>query len=129
MADLISRTIAYVRSVLQGLQAKQFLSVVLVGFLVLSTGLGSGDSTKAINKRVDNAIHQSNSDRPKTTGEWQQEARETEGSPGERVQRIAKESAEAVKDWGSVYPDTAERSANEVGDNAVQSRNPFSNRR
>jgi hypothetical protein len=64
-------------------------------------------------------IHQNDSDRPKTTGEWNREARETEGEPGERAKRIGKESAEAVKDFGSMYTDTAKRSANELRNNTT----------
>ena len=49
--------------------------------------------------------------RPKTTNEWYKEARETEDSPGERLGNIAEESAQAVKEFGSIYPDTAKRTA------------------
>ncbi|MER3477248.1 MAG: hypothetical protein C4287_13020 [Leptolyngbya sp. ERB_1_2] len=45
-----------------------------------------------------------------TTGEWNREARQTAGEPGNRAGRIAKETGEAVKDFGKMYPDTAERS-------------------
>lgn len=67
------------------------------------------DTTGLINK-IDRDLDKVKSDRPKTTGEWNREARETQGQQGKRVGRIAKESAEAVKDFGKMYPDTAERS-------------------
>ncbi|XPM52330.1 MAG: hypothetical protein EDM05_000330 (plasmid) [Leptolyngbya sp. IPPAS B-1204] len=50
--------------------------------------------------KVDQAIHQNDSDRPKTVGEWKQEARETEGAPGERLQRVPK--AKAVRGWAKL---------------------------
>lgn len=65
---------------------------------------------KQMMKKIDRDLEKNTSDRPKTTGEWNREARETEGNLGQRVKRIAEETKEAVKDFGQVYPDTAERS-------------------
>ncbi len=114
MKSLIAGTIARISSSLKSLPAKQFLPVVLIGFLFLTTnvasGLDSGRSGQSITNKIDKVIHQGDSQRPKTTGEWNREARETEGEPGERAARIAKESAAAVKDFGNVYPDTAKSS-------------------
>lgn len=114
MTNLISKAIARISSLLKGLQVKSFLAVALVGFLLLTTNVES--KNQALTNKVDEAIHQNDSQRPKTTGEWNREARETEGSPGERLKKIGKESAEAVKDFGSLYPDTAERTAPDLGD-------------
>lgn len=110
MKSLIVGAISHIRSFLKSLQAKQFVAVVLVGFLFLTTGVDSGRSGQSITNKIDKVVHQGDSQRPKTTGEWNQEARETEGEPGERAARIAKESAAAVKDFGNVYPDTAKNS-------------------
>lgn len=65
---------------------------------------------KQMLNRLERDMDKENSDRPKTTGEWNREARETEGNLGDRVNRIAKETSEAVKDFGQMYPNTAERS-------------------
>ncbi|MUG91128.1 hypothetical protein F7734_00870 [Scytonema sp. UIC 10036] len=111
MTNPISRAIAHISAFLKEFQVKRFVAVVLVGFLVLTTSVNADRGTQAVTKRVDQAVRQDTSDRPKTTGEWNKEARETEDAPGERVQRIAKESAEAVKDFGSLYPDTVKRTA------------------
>jgi hypothetical protein len=111
VTNLISKAIARVSSLLKELQIKQFLAVVLVGFLLLTTNAAPDRKQQAVSQKLDEVVHQNDSQRPKTTGEWNKEARETEGAPGERVQRIAGESAAALKDWSSVYPDTAERSA------------------
>ncbi|BAZ11766.1 hypothetical protein NIES4071_35920 [Calothrix sp. NIES-4071] len=112
MANFISNTTAHISNVLKGLQVKRFLAVVLVGFLVMTTNVAPQNNSKALTNKIDDIVHQNDSQRPKTTGEWNKEARETEDAPGERLQRIGKQSAEAVKDFGTVYPDTAERSAN-----------------
>lgn len=111
MTNLISRAISHISSLLKEFQVKRFLAVVFVGFVVLTANVGTDRGAQAITKRIDETVHQGDSQRPKTTGEWNKEARETKGAPGERVQRIAKETKEAVQDWGEVYPDTAERSA------------------
>ena len=116
MSNLITNVFARIRSVLNMLQVKQVLAIVLVGFIVLSTGTRAEQRTKAITNRIDNVVHQDDSDRPKLTGEWQKEAREVEGEPGERIKRIAEESVEAVKDFGQLYPDTAERTIPAIGD-------------
>jgi len=118
MINLISKAFSHISSLLNGLQVKRFVAVVLVGFLVLTTNANiERGNTKAVTRELDRVVHQDNADRPKTTGEWNREARQTEDAPGKRTQRIAKESAEAVKQWGSVYPDTAKRSADSVDEN------------
>jgi hypothetical protein len=114
MTNIISRAITHISSLLKKVQVMRFLSVVLVGFLLLTTNIAQDRNTKAVTRKIDEVTHQDNSQRPKTMGEWQEEAQETKGDPGERVNKIAKESAEAIKDFGSLYPDTAKRSA---GDN------------
>ncbi len=92
---------------LQSFQVKHFLGIILVGCLMLTSGLSERPS-QAITDRVDAIIHQDDSQRPKTTGEWQAEALETENAPGERIERIGEESADALRDWASLYPDVAE---------------------
>ncbi len=71
---------------------------------------GEQPDSKDLVGKIQKDLQNNTSDRPKTTGEWNREARETAGEPGNRVGRIAKETGEAVKDFGKMYPDTAERS-------------------
>ncbi|HTL88516.1 MAG TPA: hypothetical protein VL134_03885 [Leptolyngbya sp.] len=76
-----------------------------------SSGAAEAQSGKRdLMGKINRDIQRDDSDRPKTTGEWNREARETAGEPGKRFDRIAKETGEAVKDLGQIYPDTAERS-------------------
>ncbi|MBW4526766.1 MAG: hypothetical protein KME18_16525 [Phormidium tanganyikae FI6-MK23] len=86
--------------------AKQ--QTVYEGRRVMSAGEQPGG--KELMGKIRQDLQNDTSDRPKTTGEWNREARETVGEPGKRVGRIAKETGEAVKDFGQMYPDTAERS-------------------
>ena len=128
MTNLISIATAHIISVIKSFQVKRFVAVVLVGFVVLTTNVNTGRSGQAVSKKVDQAVHQNDSDRPKTLGEWNKEARETEGKPGARIERIAEESGEAVKDFGSVYPDTAERSTRNLPDSTAKEGKGFFNR-
>jgi hypothetical protein len=111
MANLFSKTISHISYLLSELQVKRVISVVLVGFLLLTTNVAPKQSNNALADNINSVVHQDGSQRPKTTGEWNKDARETEGAPGERLKKIGKQSAEAVKDFGSLYPDTAKRSA------------------
>jgi len=96
------------------LQTKRFISIVLVGFLLLTTNMKQ-DTGNPVSNLFDKIVHQDSSQndvqRPTTMREWNKQARETEGNPGERLKRIGEQSADAVKDMGEVYLDTAKRGA------------------
>ena len=113
MKNLISSAFVHINSWIQGLQAKRFFALVIVGFLVLNTNLAALGNNKALAKEGESV-------RPTTTNEWYEEARETEDAPGERLQNIAEESAQAVKQFGSVYPETAKKSARALEEDKAQ---------
>ncbi|BAY79101.1 hypothetical protein NIES25_55830 (plasmid) [Nostoc linckia NIES-25] len=127
MTNLISNAIGHISSLLKGLQAKRFLAVVLVGFLVLTTNITSGYGNQDLGQRVRQQVEQDDAQRPKTTGQWNREARETEGSPGERLGRIGQQSAEAFKQFGSGYVEGAKETARDVGNSAAQTGENLSN--
>ncbi|MEH1828591.1 MAG: hypothetical protein V7L22_25190 [Nostoc sp.] len=127
MTNLISRTISHISSLLKGLQIKSLLTVVLAGFLMLTTNVGYGHNDKALGERVREQLQQDDSQRPKTIGEWNKEARETEGSPGKRLQKIGEESAEAFKQFGSGYVEGAQKTASDVEESAAQTGKNISN--
>ncbi|MBE9225535.1 hypothetical protein IQ264_08885 [Phormidium sp. LEGE 05292] len=114
MINLIANTTAYISSLVKKIQVKQFLAVVLVGFLLLTTNIDSGSNNKALGKQLDEIAHDRDSVRPKTTREWEKEGRETENSPGERLGRIGKESAKAFEEFGSGYVEGAKQTANQA---------------
>ncbi|MBW4592217.1 MAG: hypothetical protein KME46_04640 [Brasilonema angustatum HA4187-MV1] len=116
MINLISKAFAQINSLFNQLQVKRFFAVVLAGLLVLTTNVTNESSDKDLTNRVNQALERNSSDRPQTVGGWFKQARETEDAPGERAKRIAGQSAEAVKDLGKVYPDTAERTADSIKD-------------
>lgn len=112
MQNLISRATSQIGSLMNRLQVKRFLAVFLVGFIVLTTNVDANQQVnKGLTKQIRQETQKIDSVRPKTTNEWYKEARETKNSPGERLENIAEESAQAVKEFGSIYPDTAKRTA------------------
>lgn len=116
MKNLVSNAIAQITSLFEQLQVKRFFAAVLVGFVLLATNVNPGDNSQVISDRINRVAHQTDSVRPKTTGEWEQEAKEVD-SFGERLQNIGEESAAAFKEFGGLYPDTAERSGNDLQNN------------
>ncbi len=116
----ITKTASLLNRLLNRLQAKQFVSMILVVFVLLTTNIKQDTGnpvTNLYNKIIHQVDSQDGSQRPKTTGQWNKQARETEGKPGEKLKRIGEQSADAVKDMGSVYIDTAKRSADSLKNN------------
>lgn len=93
---------------------KGVLSFVLTASLLLTINAEPSASVEKITQRINEVVSQSDSQRPKTTGEWNKEARETEGRPVEKLKRIVQQSGEAVQEFGEVYPETAEKSVAEL---------------
>jgi hypothetical protein len=115
MISLFLGTVSVIGSLFKSFQVKKVLSIMLVGLLILTTNIDPGvmskqEATQKVNKMLD----RDDNNRPKTTGEWQKQAREVKGEPIERAKRIGEQSADAVKDFGKMYPDVAKRSENEL---------------
>lgn len=117
MQSLISGAITKICSLLDKLHVKQFLPMILVGLMLLATNVDPDLASKGTIDRLDSMVKQENPDRPKTTAEWEQQARETKDRPGERAKRIGEQSADALKEFGSMYPDVAKNSGAELRDN------------
>ena len=94
-----------VHSFVNGILTKQFLAVVLVSLLLLTTNVNHGNSMNSqdITDRVLERVHENSSPRPKTTGEWQKEDRETANNPDERGRRITQQTGTALQEFGSGY--------------------------
>ena len=120
MKNIVKSAFAGMGSVFKQLQVKRFFAVVLAGFLLLNTNVALSDNSKAVTDKVEQLVNQDDSDRPKTVGEWYKDARQTEDAPLERVKKIGKQSAEAVKDFGEMYGDTAERTAPDLDNNMMK---------
>ena len=78
---------------------------------------GDNSVAEQATERVKELVNQNDSNRPKTVGQWYDDARKTNDAPGERLQKIGEQSKEALKDFGALYPDTAKRSADSLDEN------------
>jgi hypothetical protein len=114
MLTLISGAIAKIGTISNRLHLKQFLATILIGIVLLATQVMPDIASDKAIDRLEQKVQQENPDRPKTTAEWQQQAREVKGKPGERLKRIGEQSADAVKEFGSMYPDVAKNSGKEL---------------
>lgn len=122
MKNLTSETITKISLFFKKLQTKYVLVAIFGTLLFLTTNINPAFSDQSFSSKVSDTINEvfdqnSNSQRPETSAEWQQQARETEDRPVERMKRIGKQSAEAIKEFGAVFPDTAERSASALPSN------------
>jgi hypothetical protein len=118
MKKIISAIAHKINYLFKDIKVTQLLSIALVGFLILTTTVDPGLSKETATNKIDKMLQQDNDpNRPKTTAEWQQQARETKGKPGERLKRIGEQSADAVKEFGSMYPEVAKNSAKELKNN------------
>jgi hypothetical protein len=120
MQNLISQTISYISFLWRKVQVKQFLAVVLVGVMTLTTNIALGQNNQVLQERVREDIQQNDAQRPKTMREWNREARATEDKPVERLEKIGKESAEAFKEFGSGYVEGAKKTARDVQQGAAE---------
>lgn len=116
MSSLIFGAIAKVGTLLNRLYIKQFLPMILVGLMLLTTNVDPDLPSQATVDRLDAMMKQEDPQRPKTTAEWEQQARETKGQPVEKLKRIGEQSADAIKEFGGMYPEVAKRSATELRD-------------
>jgi hypothetical protein len=117
MLGSIVGTITKLSRLFNKLQVKKLVSMMMVGFVILATNVAPERTSKAAIDRLDKLERQENPDRPKTTAQWQKQAEEVKGRPGERLKRIGEQSADAVKEFGAAYPDVAKKSAAELQDN------------
>jgi hypothetical protein len=110
--NFIFKLIDRFSSLFKQIQIKQILPVFVMGIIFLTANADPGVMSKQMLQQ------DRDPNRPKTTGQWQQQAKEVEGKPGERIKRIGEQSADAVKEFGSMYPDVAKNSAEELKNSA-----------
>lgn len=116
MIQLLTQAIAQVASFLKNIQVKQVLSIVLIGFFLM-TSSAYPQENKALGKAVRDRVHQlDQSDRPKTTGEWNREAEQTADNLDRRNERIGKEAGEAFKQFGQGYIEGGKENARALKD-------------
>jgi hypothetical protein len=115
MKNFISDSIDKIAALLRKMRFSQVPAVLMVGLILLTTNISPVLSKQDAIGKIDKMLEQDRDpNRPKTTAEWQQQARETKGEPGEKLKRIGEQSADAVKEFGSMYPEVAKNSVKEL---------------
>ncbi|MEL6158576.1 MAG: hypothetical protein AAGJ95_11255 [Cyanobacteria bacterium J06554_11] len=83
------------------------VATFVVGMLLLTSSVDSANLSPSTKTYLNNMIERGENGRPVTTRQWKAENERLEGSPGKRVKRIAKESADAVEEMAEIYPGNA----------------------
>jgi len=122
MKNLMDSAIAFVRNI----QVKRFVAVFLfVGMLFLANVNPVSAKTYSDNETESSRFLErmekadAKSERPKTTGEFLDEAR-GDVPLNERINNITRDSAEAFKQFGKLYTTGAEETARTLKDNVEQ---------
>lgn len=122
MKNWVSAVSDRVQACLGTLQIRKFFALALAGILFLTVNANdendfySRNNSQEVTKRVLERVHENDSPRPKTTGEWQREDRATANKPDERGKRIADESGAALKEFGSGYAKAMKDSVKDAKD-------------
>ncbi|MDX2243152.1 MAG: hypothetical protein NW224_20925 [Leptolyngbyaceae cyanobacterium bins.302] len=133
MATIFSRAIAHLKSVIPSFQFRQFTALVLVGFLLLATNVNDAsnangtDRNHTMTNKVLERVHENNAPRPKTTGEWNQQDRETASDPDERGRRIGEQATSAFKEFGGGYVDATKNATKDAQKSAVRAGKELTN--
>jgi hypothetical protein len=128
MKNSIESAIANIVSFIKGLRIKPLFSVIVVGLLLVGTNLATTANSQSLGERMRDRIEEvdRNSERPKTTGELQEEARE--GVPlGERIRNITRDSKEAFEQFGKEYSVGAQESARNIKDKTERAAKDITN--
>lgn len=92
---------------LSTLQLQRFVAAGFVGLLLLTTSVDTADLPASTKTMLNDMIARGETGRPVTTAQWQAENEKLQGDPVEQVERIAKESADAVGEMAEIYPGNA----------------------
>lgn len=128
---IISQTIAGITSLLKQFRVERFLPVLLVGFILLTS---SNNYPQPNSRDIGNSIHErlqrtdQYSERPKTTGEFLDEAR-GDVPLDERLHNITRDSAEAMQQLGQEYTSGIKDSARNLRDGVAESGKDLTGRR
>lgn len=120
MQNLIVQTFDRISAFLNRLQAKQLFAAILVGALLLTTNVGPERDNPALGAKVRERVHQTDTaNRPKTTGEWNNEVY-GDKPLSERVNNTVRDSSEAFKQFGSGYVEGAKETGQQIRDGAAR---------
>jgi hypothetical protein len=117
---MLHKAITTIASTLSLLNIKRVFAALLVGFVVLNVAVDVAQADNTLGERMRDRIERTdrNSERPKTTGEFLNEA-DRDMPLGERLEVIGRDSAEALKQFGQEYSVGAQESARNIGEKAA----------
>jgi hypothetical protein len=129
MKNPIFRAIANTISSLKKLRIDILFTAILVSFVLLVTNVDSRQSDRTSHESVLEEIHEANqsSARPKTTGEFLDEAR-GDVPLNKRIKNITRDSAEAFKQLGRETSIGARENVRDLKESATQAGKDLSNR-
>lgn len=124
-SKLITSAISWLKEV----RIDRVFSIVLAGFLLLSSNIAYAQNDQSLGERMRERIQQidQNSERPKTVGEWKDEV-EGDVPLNERVYNTVRDSAEAFNQFGKEYSVGAQESARSIKDKAADATQDLSSR-
>ena len=100
MRNILSR----IGAILKSIQLKQLVTAVLLGAVLITTNVAAADLSPGVKAKLDETISKGETGRPRTTEQWQEENEALQGQPGKQLERIAKESADAIGEMAEIYP-------------------------
>lgn len=98
-----------VSEILKSIQWQQMIAVCVVGMMLLSmptTQLADAQLDSSTQNRLDEVRAKGAEGRPRTTGQWQSEKESLSGQPGEVIERMGKEAADAAGNVAETYGQT-----------------------
>lgn len=119
MVNLILGRISSFLFALRKLQTEQFFAAILIGLVLLTSNINLDRNTQDLGDRIHDRLQQTDqySERPKTTGEFLDEAR-GDIPLDERLHNITRDSAEAMKQLGQEYTSGVKENIRSFRDNA-----------
>lgn len=133
MKTILSQSMTSAVNWLKALRIDRLFAIVLAGFLLLSGTLFStaayAQNDQSLGERMRERIQRvdQNSERPKTTGQWNDEV-EGDVPFGERVHNTIRDSAEAFNQFGKEYSVGAQESARNLKGKAGDAAQDLSSR-
>ncbi|EDX87026.1 hypothetical protein S7335_4733 [Synechococcus sp. PCC 7335] len=91
-----------------GQRLQSFVAITFVGLFLLTTSVDNSSLNSSTKAMLNDMIARGEADgRPVTTAQWRGENKELKGNPGERINRIAEETGDAVENMAEIYPGNA----------------------
>lgn len=105
----------------KALNVQRTIAVAFVGLFLLTTSVDNADLPASTKTMLNDMIARGAEGRPVTSNQWKAENKALQGDPAERIERIAKESADAIGEMGEMYPDTAESTLPGIENESLES--------